>query len=139
MYVLFICVIVLDWMWCTDSSIYWSNPKRFLSVVVVFEKYFDLKIFTKIQTFVTLHFHDLLASGLLSHKKRLRKIFKSFKKIDFSIFFNSRHSRLTHNWLASVSPSCKKDLENFFKMWFKGFWQLIRETVESRKMRVLQK
>ena len=50
-------------MWYTCSSICWSNPKIFLSVLVVFGKYFDLKNFHKNpKKIVTLHFWDSLMS-----------------------------------------------------------------------------
>ena len=38
----FICVIVHVQMWCVCSSTCWSNPKRFLSVLYVFESDFLL-------------------------------------------------------------------------------------------------
>ena len=125
-------------MWCTCSNICWSNPKRFLSVLVFFGKYFDLKSFTKIQKFATLHFCDSFTSGLLKLWKRLRKIFKIFRKIDYFVFPTQGNSWLTCDWLASVSPSREKYFKFFSKSRFKGFWRLIREPVGSRKTHVLQ-
>ena len=40
-----ICVIVHVQMWCVCSSTCWSNPKRFLSVLYVFESDFVLSWF----------------------------------------------------------------------------------------------
>ena len=40
-----ICVIVHVQMWCVCSSTCWSNPKRFLSVLYVFESDFILLCF----------------------------------------------------------------------------------------------
>ena len=129
-------------MCCSCSNICWSNPKRFLSVLVVFGKYFDLKIFKKIKKIAILHFRNSLVSGLLNREKDLEK-FSIFYKNWFFSFSNPRHSRLTHDWLVSVSPSHEKDLEIFSKYGFKGFWRLtwrlILESIESRKMCVLQK
>ena len=84
-------------MWCTYSSICWSNLKRFLSVLVAFGRYFDLKMFTKIQKFATLHLHD----SLTSHAQ-VAKI-------------GSLKLQLTRDYLASISPSREKDLEIFFQ------------------------
>ena len=41
-----ICVIVYVQMWCLCSSTCWSNPKRFLSVLYVFESDFILSCFS---------------------------------------------------------------------------------------------
>ena len=40
-----ICVLVHVQMWCVCSSTCWSNPKRFLSVLYVFESDFILSCF----------------------------------------------------------------------------------------------
>ena len=67
-----------------------------MSVLVAFGRYFDLKIFTKIQKFATLHLHD----SLTSHAQ-VAKI-------------GSLKLQLTRDHLASISPSREKDLEIFF-------------------------
>ena len=57
---------------------------------------------------------DSLANGLLSHEKDLEKFSKFSEKLIFQ-FSNLWHSRLIRDYLASVSPSRKKDLEFFFQ------------------------
>ena len=139
-------------MCCTYSIICWLNPKRFLSILVVFRKCFVSKIFTKIQNFSILLFGNSLASREFSkpsHKvtqkrsqlygkwdfqswKTLRKFFKN---LGFSFFGDSfswllckfvSSSRGVRDSLASRNPSHEKDLEKFFKILFKGFWRLNR-------------
>ena len=46
---LFICVIVLDYICCTYSNICWSNTKIFLSVLIVFGKFFCFENFQNFQ------------------------------------------------------------------------------------------
>ena len=52
----FICVIVHAQMWCVCSSTCWSNPKRFLSVLYVFESDFFFNFLILFFTFVSLVF-----------------------------------------------------------------------------------
>ena len=101
-------------MCCIYLIMYWSNLKRFLSILVVFRKCFVSKIFTKIQNFSILLFGNSLASREFSkpsHKvtqkrsqlygkwdfqswKTLRKFFKN---LGFS-FFGDSFSWLLCKW-----------------------------------------
>ena len=94
-----------------------SNTKRFLSVLIVFGKYFVLKIF---KSYVTL-FWRLCLSSQASRKTPVASLLKSFC-----------------DSLASQAPSHKKDLEKFQNFGFLGFSQLCLVTgslVEAPIMR----
>ena len=92
-------------MWCTYSSICWSNPKRFLSILVVFGKCFVLKNFQKkkIQIFFQL---CLLAthSWVASFQGTIAKL-----------------PKMVRDSLASRTSSHEKHLENFSKIWVFDF------------------
>ena len=134
----------------TYSIIYWSNTKRFLSILVVFGKCFCFEKFQKIQKFYNSIFGDSLAghaSRKLTQKllqlpsewvpqsrKTLRKFFKisgfwSFLRLNFVTISRveapvvSLH-RSFRDSLENGSPSREKDLVKIFKILYKGFWRL---------------
>ena len=67
-----ICVIVHVQMWCVCSNTCWSNPKRFLSVLYVFESDFVLSCF---QFLFKMHFCVFIKTwfrGCFARSSRLR-------------------------------------------------------------------
>ena len=104
----FICVIVHAQMWCVCSIVCQSNPKRFLSILYVFESDFILSCFkflfkmhfcVVLQKLVQRHFHEKLAT-----KSFLWKEFKRNLKISFSY-------REYRGCLTSVSwPSTSREM-----------------------------
>ena len=141
-------------MYCIYSIICWSNTKIFLSILIVFGKYFCIEKFQKIQKFSTLLFGDLLMSYAsreltqkflrlpgkwdLQSQKILRNCFKKFW--GFVIFATHFHYLVVsgslvvslleevRDLLASGCPSRKKDLDKIFKILYKGFWWLVLAT-----------
>ena len=134
----------------TYSIIYWSNTKRFLSILVVFGKCFCFENFQKIQKFYNSVFGNSLAGHAnrkLTQKllqlpgewvpqlrKTLRKFFKisgfwSFLWLNFVTISRveapvvSLHKSFRDS-LVSGSPSREKDLVKIFKILYKGFWRL---------------
>lgn len=71
----FICVIVYDQMWCVCSIVCWSNPKRFLSILYVFESVF---MFSCIKFLLKMHFCVVLQKLLQRHfhEKLVTKLFQ---------------------------------------------------------------
>ena len=83
-------------MWCTYSSICWSNSKRFLSILVVFGKYFNLKKFHKYPKICNFAFWQFTHKSWVSCSSRE---------------LNLRHSRLFGKWKFQLW----KRLINFFQ------------------------
>ena len=67
-----ICVIVHVQMWCVCSSTCWSNPKRFLSVLYVFESDFILSLFSFCSKCIVVFFFKNWFRGLFARSSRLR-------------------------------------------------------------------
>ena len=119
-------------MWCTYSTICWSNPNFFFEYFSCFWKVFCFEKFHKNPKNLQLCFwplthqswaypkgtHDSLASGMSSRKKYLELFPKSRLLAAHSRV--ARPSRSIRDSLASGSPSREKDLENFFKIWIQG-------------------
>ena len=113
MNVLFICVIVLDYMCCTYSIICWSNKKYFWVFLVVFRKCF---LFWKISE--NAKFFTTLFLATLSQVMPVASLLRS-----------SRDS------LVSESPSHEKHLENFSKfLGFVHFRNLVTSGSSSREL-----
>ena len=81
----FICVIVHDQMWCVCSIACRSNPKRFLSILYVFESVFILSCFkflfkmhfcVVLQKLLQRHFCEKLATKLFPRKEVKGKTWK---------------------------------------------------------------
>ena len=73
-----ICVIVHVQIWCVCSITCWSNPKRFLSILYVFESFFMLSCFkflfkmhfcVVLQKLVQRHFCEKLATKSFPQKE----------------------------------------------------------------------
>ena len=67
-----ICVIVHVQMWCVCSSTCWSKPKRFLSVLYVFESDFILSLFSFCSKCIVVFFFKNWFRGLFARSSRLR-------------------------------------------------------------------
>ena len=81
----FICVIVHDKMWCVSSIACRSNPKKFLSILYVFESVFILSCFkflfkmhfvVVLQKLLQRHFREKLATKLFQRKEVKAKTWK---------------------------------------------------------------
>ena len=89
-----ICVIVHVQMWCVCSNTCWSNPKRFLSVLFVFESDFILLcLMFLFKKFFFVFFFKNWFKGCLARSSRLRASRKKgLREINFFIL-SHRNSR----------------------------------------------
>ena len=82
-----ICVIVHVQMWCVCSSTWWSNPKRFLSVLFVFESDLILSYLMFCSKCIFVFFFKNWFRGCLARSSRLRASREmSLREINFHHF-----------------------------------------------------
>ena len=96
-----ICVIVHVQMWCVCSNICWSNPKRFLSVLFVFESDLILSYLMFCSKCIFVFFFKNWFRGYLAKSLRLRASReKGLREIIFFILShrNSRYCFATTSW-----------------------------------------
>ena len=97
----FICVIVHVQMWCVCSNTCWSNLKRFLSVLFVFESDFILSCLMFCSKCIFVFFFKNWFRGCLAKSLRLRASReKGLREIIFFILShrNSRYCFATTSW-----------------------------------------
>ena len=123
---IFICVIVLDQMCFHMLNSCWSNTKRFLSILVVFGKYFVFVKMSKIfKNSVALFWR--LSRGLVQSHVLVASPHRDFLRL-----------------IGRLIPQSRKILRIFFRIWVfnvprDSVLRLARDLTQSQKLHVLRK